>query len=279
MSNQVEKKDAAQLTDKEILSTKNRWPIFIKLFALLGIVCGISEMIGTVSFPVGPGKFVILPMIFAMIIVVLFTPDALGRKFEAVKKICSEKEVELSGSAIMLVLLILGVKLGTAAGPNIEKLIAAVVKLENTLNQFKVLVLSGVVVLFTQFVNLKGDLDVITACLGMLAIVLISLISLKIKEHIPLKIPAFAWASLLSLLLTTPWSPVADLLLRLTKQISAGQIGTVILAVAGVSIGTRLSDIKKLSWKIIIIAIVVFIGTFFGSALVSELILKMQGII
>ena len=153
------------------------------------------------------------------------------------------------------------------------------VKLENTLNQFKVLVLSGVVVLFTQFVNLKGDLDVITACLGMLAIVLISLISLKIKEHIPLKIPAFAWASLLSLLLTTPWSPVADLLLRLTKQISAGQIGTVILAVAGVSIGTRLSDIKKLSWKIIIIAIVVFIGTFFGSALVSELILKMQGII
>lgn len=125
MSNQVEKKDAAQLTDKEILSTKNRWPIFIKLFALLGIVCGISEMIGTVSFPVGPGKFVILPMIFAMIIIVLFTPDALGRKFEAIKKICSEKEVELSGSAIMLVLLILGVKLGTAAGPNIQKLIAA----------------------------------------------------------------------------------------------------------------------------------------------------------
>lgn len=153
------------------------------------------------------------------------------------------------------------------------------VKLENTLNQFKGLVLSGVVILFTQFINLKGELEIGTACLGMLAIVLISVVSLKIKEHIPLKIPAFAWASLLSLLLTTPWSPVADQLLNLTKQISAGQIGTVILAVAGVSIGTRLSDIKKLSWKIIIVAIVVFCGTFFGSALVSELILKAQGII
>lgn len=153
------------------------------------------------------------------------------------------------------------------------------VKLENTLNQFKVLVLSGVVILFTQFVNLKGELEVGTACLGMLAIILISLVSLKIKERIPLKIPAFAWASLLSLLLTTPWSPAADLMLKLTKQISAGQIGTVILAVAGVSIGTRLSDIKKLSWKIIIVAIVVFCGTFFGSALVAELILKLQGII
>ena len=52
-----------------------------------------------------------------------------------------------------------------------------------------------------------------------------------------------------------------------------------ILAIAGVSIGCKLDDIKKLSWKIILTAFVVFIGTFFGSALVAELILKLQGII
>ena len=79
--------------------------------------------------------------------------------------------------------------------------------------------------------------------------------------------------------MTTPWSPVQGLILDLTKQISAGQIGTVILAIAGVSIGCKLDDIKKLSWKIILTAFVVFIGTFFGSALVAELILKLQGII
>ena len=152
-------------------------------------------------------------------------------------------------------------------------------KLENMLNQLKVLILCGLAVLATQAVNLKGELDILPATLGMLIIIAVSIVALKIKEALPLQIPAFAWASLLSMLVTTPWSPVQGLILDLTKQISAGQIGTVILAIAGVSIGCKLDDIKKLSWKIILTAFVVFIGTFFGSALVAELILKLQGII
>lgn len=46
-------------------------------------------------------------------------------------------------------------------------------KITNTLNQVKVLLLSGVVVLFTQLINLKGAMDLGTAALGMLAIILI----------------------------------------------------------------------------------------------------------
>ena len=113
----------------------------------------------------------------------------------------------------------------------------------------------------------------------MLCIIVICVLSLKIKELIPWKIPAFAWASLLALLLTTPWSPVDGILLDMTAQISSGQIGTVILAVAGISIGTKLNDIKRLSWKMILVAIVVFCGTFFGSALISQAILSLQGMI
>lgn len=109
----------------QVLSTKNRWPVFIKLFALLGVVCAIGETIGTVSFPVGPGNFIILPMIFAMILAVLLTPDALGKKIKSLKKLVSEEEVKLAENIIMIILLILGVKLGTSAGPNIDKLIAA----------------------------------------------------------------------------------------------------------------------------------------------------------
>jgi len=108
-----------------VLSTDGRWPVFIKLFILLGIVSGIGELIGTISIPLGPGKIIILPMIFAMILAVAVTPDALGKKIAAFENICSEKEVELSESVIMLVLLILGAKLGTSAGPNIMKLIEA----------------------------------------------------------------------------------------------------------------------------------------------------------
>jgi len=152
-------------------------------------------------------------------------------------------------------------------------------KLVNTLNQFKALVLAGMVIIITLLANKHGNLDIASSSIGMLMIILISIISLKIKDIIPIKIPAFAYASLLGMLITTPWSPFAETFLKFTNGISTGQIGTVILAVAGISIGTRLEDIKKLSWKIVIIAFVVFCGTFFGSALISQAILKMQGII
>lgn len=152
-------------------------------------------------------------------------------------------------------------------------------KLVNTLNQFKAMVLAGMVIIITILANKHGNLDIASSSIGMLMIILISIISLKIKDIIPIKIPAFAYASLLGMLITTPWSPMAETFLKFTGSVSTGQIGTVILAVAGISIGTRLEDIKRLSWKIIIVAFVVFCGTFFGSALISQAILKMQGII
>lgn len=107
------------------LSTRDgRWPVFMKLFGLLTAAAVAAEMIGTVSIPLGSiGKVNIIPMIFAMMIAVLFTPDALGRVLKPVKKICSEKEVHLSENVIMLMLLLLGVKLGTSAGPNIFKIV------------------------------------------------------------------------------------------------------------------------------------------------------------
>lgn len=107
------------------LATKGRWPAFIKLFAVIGVTSGIGEVIGKITIPVGIGSVIILPMVFAMILAVLITPDALGRKFEGLKKLCGVEEVELSGSLMMVILLILGVKLGAAAGPNLPKLVAA----------------------------------------------------------------------------------------------------------------------------------------------------------
>ena len=54
---------------------------------------------------------------------------------------------------------------------------------------------------------------------------------------------------------------------------------TPILAFAGLSVGNKIQKLKNLSWKVFIVAIAVFIGTFFGSAIVSHIILKLQGII
>lgn len=147
-------------------------------------------------------------------------------------------------------------------------------------NYFKILILCSIAVLTTQLVNKKGDLDVAGTVVGLLMITVVCLAALLISEVKALKkIPSFAWASLLSLILTTPWCPLNELVLKYTGNVSTGQIGTVILVVAGVSIGTRLADVKSLSWKIVLVSIFVFCGTFFGSALIAQLILKMKGLI
>jgi hypothetical protein len=41
----------------------------------------------------------------------------------------------------------------------------------------------------------------------------------------------------------------------------------------------KIAELKKLSWKLVVVAIFVFIGTFFGSAIIAQIILKLQGII
>ena len=120
-------KEKAEVTVDRILSSKNgRWPVFIKLFVLVAAAGIISEIIGTKTIPLGSvGKVNITAMVFAMLIAVLVTPDALGKIFSPLKSICSEKEVELSEAALSFMLLILGVKLGTSSGPNILKILQA----------------------------------------------------------------------------------------------------------------------------------------------------------
>ncbi|EFB90408.1 hypothetical protein HMPREF7215_0241 [Pyramidobacter piscolens W5455] len=94
-------------------------------FILISLLSIAGEMIGTHSFPVGPGKIVFIPMVFTMLLSLIFTPDVLGRAVPAFKKFCGEKEVKYAENSMMLVLLLLGVKMGTAAGPNLPKLLAA----------------------------------------------------------------------------------------------------------------------------------------------------------
>lgn len=156
--------------------------------------------------------------------------------------------------------------------------------MSKTLNQLKALILCGLAVVALQaFAMLRNgtfsEFNVFNCLVGMAIIILISLASLKIKEHIPFKIPAFAWASLLALLVTAPFSPIQGFILKYCNTVAFGQVSTMIMAVAGISMGARLGELVKLSWKIVLVAIVVFCGTFFGSALVAQLVLHLQGII
>lgn len=89
----------------------------VKLHLIALALVAVSELIGVISFKVGVGQIVLLPMLYAMVIGVLLTP-----KFFNIAK---EKEMEDAGSLIGLTLMLLMAKYGTNIGPTLPKLLAA----------------------------------------------------------------------------------------------------------------------------------------------------------
>ncbi len=150
--------------------------------------------------------------------------------------------------------------------------------MEKTFNQLKIMLLVGVLILIGQ--RIGYGIPVLGAIPGMLIIIAISMASLIIKDLLPnLKFPAFAWASLIGLILCMPFMPTAGAVLRFTNQVNFLGTTTPILAIAGISVGNRIDEFKRLSWKIVIVSFAVFAGTFFGSAIIAHIVLKIQGII
>ncbi len=99
---------------------------YVNLFVTAGVVAIIAELIGTKVIPLGAlGKVVLLPMMFAMIIGTLLTPDALGRFSKLLQRVCNTEEIGLAEQTVTIILLFLGIKLGTSAGPNILKVVEA----------------------------------------------------------------------------------------------------------------------------------------------------------
>jgi NhaP-type Na+/H+ or K+/H+ antiporter len=149
---------------------------------------------------------------------------------------------------------------------------------DRSLEYLKMLIVVGVLILIGQ--RLGYGIPILPALPGMILVILISFLALTIKDSFPkLQFPAFAWASLTALILSMPFIPTADLFLKYTNEVNFLGTTTPILAFAGISVGNKIEKLKKLSWKVFIIAIAVFIGTYFGSAIVAHIVLKMQGII
>ncbi len=150
--------------------------------------------------------------------------------------------------------------------------------LKNTLEQLKIMIVVAVMILIGQRIGF--GLSAAAAIPGMILVVIVAMLALIIKDLLPnLKFPAFAWATMIGLILSMPFMPTAEFFLEYTNKVSFLGTTTPILAFAGISVGNKIPQLKKLSWKILLIAIIVFSSTYFGSAIISQIVLKIQGII
>ncbi len=83
---------------------------------VLGLII-IAEFIGLRSFNIGPGKALLLPMLYALILGVFVGPKFL--------KIVNEKEMSLASNYIGITVLMLVAKMGFTIGPNIKVIASA----------------------------------------------------------------------------------------------------------------------------------------------------------
>ncbi|MET3696903.1 hypothetical protein SAMN05877753_101520 [Bacillus oleivorans] len=140
-----------------------------------------------------------------------------------------------------------------------------------------VLVIIGAVVLIGNWIGY--NVVPLQALPGMAVLALICLVGLIIHKLLPLNIPSVAYIGLLGFILTIPGMPGQEKIVEWTAHVNLLAIATPILAYAGIAIGRSWSDFSKLGWKTIIVGMCVLLGTFLGSAIIAEVVLRMQGII
>ena len=123
--------------------------------------------------------------------------------------------------------------------------------------------------------------EFITAALiGYGCLFVLAVLGVVMSKHLPIKIPAVFWISVFATLATVPQvSPWAKEISYYTGKVDFLALATPILAFAGLSFGKDLDKFKAMSWRIIVVALAVYTGTFICAAFVAQILLKFEGVI
>ncbi|SMF04369.1 DUF3100 domain-containing protein [Desulfovibrio gilichinskyi] len=89
----------------------------VKLHLLVLALVVVSELIGIITFKVGPGKLVLLPLLYAMFMGIFTGPKFL--------KLAKEKDMFQASTLVGLALLLLMAKYGTLVGPKFYDILEA----------------------------------------------------------------------------------------------------------------------------------------------------------
>ena len=138
-----------------------------------------------------------------------------------------------------------------------------------------ILFITGILTLVGNFVGFK--VSPVEAMPGILILIVIAFIGVLLSKIITIKIPSVAYIVTLSTILTIPGMPMAELISNYTAKVNFLALCTPILAYAGIYTGKNLDTLKKTGWKIFILSLFVMLGTYLGSAIIAQVILKMLG--
>ena len=138
-----------------------------------------------------------------------------------------------------------------------------------------ILIITGILTLVGNFVGFK--VSPLEAMPGVLILITIAFVGILLSKIIPIKIPSVAYIVTLSTIVTIPEMPMAEFISTYTAKVNFLALCTPILAYAGIYTGKNLDTLTKTGWKIFILVLFVMLGTYLGSAIFVQIILKMLG--
>lgn len=151
-------------------------------------------------------------------------------------------------------------------------------KLDTVLEWVLMLLIFSTLTIIINTLSYKNDL--FQSIPGILILSGITFLGLLLGRLIPLKIPPIIYMSIIGLVISLPvFGPVSEYVYTSTSQISTLALCTVILSYSGVAIAKSWADFKEMGWRSIVVTLCVILGTFLGSTVIAELVLKAQGII
>ena len=87
------------------------------------------------------------------------------------------------------------------------------------------------------------------------------------------KVPALIVVIVIGAYITSPWFPGASWVLETVASVDFLSVITLMLAIAGLSIGKDLPMLKQIGWKILPVGFVVITATFLASTVIAETVL------
>ena len=147
----------------------------------------------------------------------------------------------------------------------------------NWTEKIAIFIVAGMLAVVAAVVGFK--IAVMDALIGSAILVAITLIGILVAQIMPGNLPMVFWVSTVAILSTTSLSPWAETVTKYTAKIDFLAICTLVLSYAGLTVGKDLVMFKKMSWRIIVVALAVYTGTFVCATLVAQVMLHLEGLI
>lgn len=161
---------------------------------------------------------------------------------------------------------------------------ATITTKDEWITRIKVLIFSGVFCLIANWLNsIKSGnsvtpFEALPGMLWLFAIIIVGNILKDFLDKYKINLPTIVYITLLATILSIPnlW-PGAKIMNASLEKISLLPLCTPILAYAGIATGKDMAAFKEQGFKIIIVTLCALAGTYIGSAVIANVVLKITG--